>query len=102
MCVLICARRGCGLSTSANWSFLCSLCAGRQTQAFGKRVVVCLTCCPAVLTSFRVRWVSWLGGVVDPAIQPAVRKKLEADHNCTPVFLTQEVRQQSVFEMCFV
>lgn len=28
---------------------------------------------------------------MDPAIQPAVRKKLEADHNCTPVFLTQEV-----------
>lgn len=33
---------------------------------------------------------------MDPAIQPAVRKKLEADHNCTPVFLTQEVRQSSV------
>lgn len=30
---------------------------------------------------------------MDPAIQPAVRKKLEADHNCTPVFLTQEVTQ---------
>lgn len=33
---------------------------------------------------------------MDPAIQPAVRKKLEADHNCTPVFLTQAVRQPSV------
>lgn len=30
---------------------------------------------------------------MDPAIQPAVRKKLEADHNCSPVFLTQEVRR---------
>ncbi|CAM9278203.1 unnamed protein product [Laminaria digitata] len=45
----------------------------------------------SLMGSNRVRWVSWLGGVVDPAIQPAVRKKLEADHNCTPVFLTQEV-----------
>lgn len=28
---------------------------------------------------------------MDPATRAAVRKKLEADHNCTPVFLTQEV-----------
>ncbi|CAM9218096.1 unnamed protein product, partial [Ascophyllum nodosum] len=45
----------------------------------------------SLMPSNSVRWVSWLGGVVDPAIQPALRRKLEADHNCTPVFLTQEV-----------
>lgn len=42
--------------------------------------------------SHRVRWVSWPGGVVDTASRAAVRRRLEAEHNCTPVFLTQEVR----------
>ena len=80
-----------------SWFFLCSLCAGLQKQAHGKKAYGWLV----ALSPFRVRWVSWLGGVVDPAIQPAVRKKLEADHNCTPVFLTQEVRRHGV-EHCIM
>lgn len=61
---------------------------GNATPASIVSFVRAVTLCPPLR---RVRWVSWLGGVVDTAIQPAVRKKLEADHNCTPVFLTQEV-----------
>lgn len=39
---------------------------------------------------------------MDPSIRPAVRKKLEADHNCTPVFLTQEVKPKRWSSLIFV
>ncbi|CAM9115789.1 unnamed protein product [Choristocarpus tenellus] len=45
----------------------------------------------SLIGSNRVRWVSWLGGVVDAGSRAGVRKKLEEKYNCTPVFLTQEV-----------
>ncbi|CAM9120754.1 unnamed protein product [Sphacelaria rigidula] len=45
----------------------------------------------SLIPSNRVRWVSWPGGVVDMGSRAAVRRKLENEFNCTPVFLSQEV-----------
>lgn len=38
----------------------------------------------------KVEWVSWPGAVVDESSQDGVRRKLEADFGCRPVFLTSE------------
>ncbi|CAM9812881.1 unnamed protein product [Discosporangium mesarthrocarpum] len=47
----------------------------------------------SLMGSNKVRWVSWLGGNVDAGSHAGVRKKLETEYNCTPVFLTQEVEE---------
>lgn len=38
-----------------------------------------------------VQWISWPGAVVDESSQDGVRRKLESEYNCRPVFLTSEM-----------
>ncbi|GLD98062.1 hypothetical protein PINS_up019285 [Pythium insidiosum] len=38
-----------------------------------------------------VQWISWPGAVVDESSQDGVRRKLEAEYNCRPVFLNSDV-----------
>jgi hypothetical protein len=45
----------------------------------------------------RVHWVGWPGAVVDPGTQDAVRKRLEAEHSCSPIFLD---REQVIYTSC--
>lgn len=41
--------------------------------------------------SNRVRWVSWPGTPVEPSGRAGVRKRLDTEHACTPVFLSEDV-----------
>ncbi|KAF1315291.1 Trehalose-phosphatase, partial [Globisporangium splendens] len=38
-----------------------------------------------------VQWISWPGAVIDDSSQDGVRRKLESEYNCRPVFLTNEM-----------
>lgn len=38
-----------------------------------------------------VQWISWPGAVVDESSQDGVRRKLESEYNCRPVFLNSEM-----------
>ncbi len=39
----------------------------------------------------QVRWVSWPGAAVDLGAQEAVRRRLDTQYSCTPVFLSPEI-----------
>lgn len=39
----------------------------------------------------QVRWVSWPGAAVDLGSQEAVRRRLDMEYSCTPVFLSPEI-----------
>ena len=39
----------------------------------------------------QVRWVSWPGAAVDLGSQEAVRRRLDTEYSCTPVFLSPEI-----------
>ena len=36
-------------------------------------------------------WLGWLGQVIPEADQPRIREQLLAEHNCVPVFLSEEI-----------
>jgi hypothetical protein len=40
-----------------------------------------------------VRWVSWLGTHVERDSQEGVRRKLETEYSCSPVFLPRDIQQ---------
>ena len=48
----------------------------------------------------RVSWVSWPGASVEIAVQGAVRKRLENEHSCSPIFLSRE-SQASMEKYCW-
>lgn len=39
----------------------------------------------------KVAWISWPGAVVDESSQDGVRRKLESEYGCQPVFLSSEM-----------
>ncbi len=39
---------------------------------------------------YHTQWIGWPGGVVDPARQPEIEKKLTDEQGCLPIFLTKE------------
>ncbi len=39
---------------------------------------------------YHTQWIGWPGGVVDPAKQPEIEKKLADEQGCLPIFLTKE------------
>ncbi|TMW67724.1 hypothetical protein Poli38472_007396 [Pythium oligandrum] len=49
-----------------------------------------------------VQWVSWPGAVVDESSQDGVRRKLETDFNCRPVFLNNEILDSYYNQFCNV
>jgi len=40
-----------------------------------------------------VRWVAWPGACVDEGTQDAVRKRLETEHSCIPVFVSKDIKE---------
>ena len=45
-------------------------------------------------TGNRVQWVSWPGAAVEQATQDAVRKRVQAEHATSPVFISRELQAQ--------
>ncbi|KAM3570514.1 hypothetical protein VYU27_007416 [Nannochloropsis oceanica] len=48
----------------------------------------------------RVRWVSWPGTTVDLGSQESVRRRLDSEFACTPVFLSHEVANAYYHKFC--
>ncbi len=42
---------------------------------------------------YDAKWIGWPGGVVEPARQEEITRRLVGEHGCTPVFLTDEEAQ---------
>jgi hypothetical protein len=47
-----------------------------------------------------VRWVSWPGAAVDLGAQEAVRRRLDMEYSCTPVFLSPEIADAYYHKVC--
>eukprot|EP00611_Tribonema_gayanum_P021695 TRINITY_DN4221_c0_g1_i4.p1 TRINITY_DN4221_c0_g1~~TRINITY_DN4221_c0_g1_i4.p1 ORF type:complete len:750 (-),score=199.55 TRINITY_DN4221_c0_g1_i4:3086-5335(-) len=47
-----------------------------------------------------IRWVSWPGSEVDACSRPHVRRRLDVQHDCTPVFLSEDVQDLCYDQFC--
>jgi trehalose 6-phosphate synthase/phosphatase len=54
----------------------------------------------AVIGGSNVWWVSWPGTAVEKASQEGVRRRMESEHSCTPVFLPKEVQDHYYDRFC--